>query len=35
MGLEPNIAGLLCYVLVRLTGVIFLVVENENGWSTK
>jgi uncharacterized membrane protein len=29
-GLEPNIAGLLCYVLGWITGIIFLVIEKEN-----
>ncbi len=29
-GLEPNIAGLLCYVLGWLTGIIFLVIEKDN-----
>ena len=30
MGLEPNLAGLLCYVLGWLTGIIFFVMEKEN-----
>ena len=30
MGLEPNVAGLLCYVLGWLTGIIFLIMEKEN-----
>ncbi len=30
MGLEENIAELLCYVLGWLTGIIFLVLEKEN-----
>jgi len=30
MGLEPNIAGLLCYVLGWITGIIFLIMEKEN-----
>ena len=30
MGLEPNVAGLLCYVLGWLTGIIFFVMEKEN-----
>ena len=30
MGLEENIAGLLCYVLGWLTGIVFLVLEKEN-----
>lgn len=29
-GLEENIAGLLCYVLGFITGIIFLVLEREN-----
>jgi uncharacterized membrane protein len=29
-GLEPNIAGLLCYVAGWITGIIFLVIEKEN-----
>ncbi len=29
-GLEANIAGLLCYVLGRITGIIFLLIEKEN-----
>ena len=29
-GLEPNLAGLLCYVLVWITGLIFLILEQEN-----
>jgi uncharacterized membrane protein len=30
MGLEENIAGLLCYVLGWITGIVFLVLEKEN-----
>ncbi len=30
MGLEENIAGLLCYVLGWVTGIVFLVLEREN-----
>ena len=30
MGLEPNIAGLLCYLLGWVTGLVFLVLEKEN-----
>jgi len=29
-GLEENIAGLLCYVLGWITGIVFLVLEKEN-----
>lgn len=29
-GLEPNIAGLLCYILGWITGIIFFLVESEN-----
>lgn len=29
-GLEPNIAGLLCYVLGWITGLIFILLEKEN-----
>lgn len=29
-GLEPNIAGLLCYVLGWITGIVFLILEKEN-----
>lgn len=29
-GLEQNVAGLLCYVLTWVTGIIFLLVEKEN-----
>jgi uncharacterized membrane protein len=30
MGLEPNLAGLLCYVGWWVTGIIFFVLEKEN-----
>jgi uncharacterized membrane protein len=30
MGLEENIAGLLCYVLGWITGIVFLVLEKES-----
>ena len=30
MNLEENIAGLLCYVLGWVTGIVFLVLEKEN-----
>jgi len=30
MGLEPNVAGLLCYVLGWVTGLIFFILEKEN-----
>jgi uncharacterized membrane protein len=29
-GLDPNIAGLLCYLLGIITGIVFLVIEKEN-----
>ncbi len=29
-GLEPNVAGLLCYILGWITGLIFLFMEKEN-----
>lgn len=29
-GLEPNIAGLLCYLLGFITGIVFIVIEKEN-----
>jgi uncharacterized membrane protein len=29
-GLEPKVAGLLCYVLGWITGIIFLVLEKDN-----
>ena len=30
MGIEPNLAGLLCYVLGWVTGLIFFILEKEN-----
>lgn len=30
LGIEENIAGLLCYVLGFITGIVFLVLEKEN-----
>lgn len=30
VGLQPNIAGLLCYVLGWVTGLIFIILEKEN-----
>jgi uncharacterized membrane protein len=29
-GLEQNVAGLLCYILGWVTGIIFLIIEKEN-----
>ena len=29
-GLQPNVAGLLCYVLGWITGIIFLLLEKDN-----
>ena len=29
-GMEPNLEGLLCYVLGWITGLIFLIIEKEN-----
>ncbi|HEY41277.1 MAG TPA: DUF4870 domain-containing protein [Dehalococcoidia bacterium] len=29
-GMEPNVAGLLCYVLGWVTGIIFFIMEKEN-----
>jgi uncharacterized membrane protein len=29
-GLQPNIAGLLCYVLGWVTGLVFILIEREN-----
>ena len=29
-GLQPNVAGLLCYVAGFVTGIIFLIIEKEN-----
>ncbi len=30
MGMEPNVAGLLCYLAWWLTGLIFFIIEKEN-----
>ncbi|MBL7156765.1 MAG: DUF4870 domain-containing protein [Candidatus Omnitrophica bacterium] len=30
IGIEPNIAGLLCYLLWFITGIIFFLIEKEN-----
>ena len=30
MGLDPNLAGLLCYVLGWVTGLVFFILEKEN-----
>ncbi|HEX7365331.1 MAG TPA: DUF4870 domain-containing protein [Dehalococcoidia bacterium] len=29
-GLEENVAGLLCYVLIWISGLVFLLIEKEN-----
>lgn len=29
-GLDPNLAGLLCYLVHFITGIVFLVIEKEN-----
>ena len=29
-GLQPNVAGLLCYLVGWITGIIFLIIEKEN-----
>jgi uncharacterized membrane protein len=29
-GMQPNVAGLLCYLLTWLTGIVFLIIEKEN-----
>ena len=29
-GLQPNLAGLLCYILGWITGIVFLILEKEN-----
>jgi uncharacterized membrane protein len=29
-GLQPNVAGLLCYVLGWVTGIVFLIIEKED-----
>ncbi len=31
-GLEPNVGGLLCYLLGWITGLIFVLLEKENGY---
>jgi len=31
-GLEPNVAGLLCYLLGWITGLIFILLEKQNGF---
>jgi len=31
-GLEPNIAGLLCYLGAWITGIVFLVIEQKNSF---
>ena len=31
-GLEPNVAGLLCYVFGFITGIIFLIVEKKSSF---
>jgi uncharacterized membrane protein len=31
-GLQPNIAGLLCYVVGWITGIIFLILEKDNNF---
>jgi uncharacterized membrane protein len=30
MGMDPNVAGLLCYLLGWLTGIVFFIMEKEN-----
>jgi len=32
MGIEENVAGVLCYVLGWITGIVFLILEKENRW---
>ena len=32
VGIAPNVAGLLCYVLGWVTGIIFLILEKKNKW---
>jgi len=32
VGMEPNVAGLLCYLGVWVTGIIFFVLEQKNNW---
>lgn len=29
-GIQPNVAGLLCYLLGFVTGIVFLIIEKEN-----
>jgi len=29
-GLQPNVAGLLCYLLTWVTGIVFLIIEKNN-----
>jgi uncharacterized membrane protein len=29
-GIQPNVAGLLCYLLGFITGIVFLIIEKEN-----
>ena len=29
-GMQPNVAGLLCYLLGFVTGIVFLIIEKEN-----
>jgi uncharacterized membrane protein len=29
-GIQPNIAGLLCYLLTWVTGIVFLIIEKQN-----
>lgn len=31
--LKPNVAGLLCYVGIWVTGIIFLIIEKKISWS--
>ncbi|MFC1909399.1 DUF4870 domain-containing protein [Chloroflexota bacterium] len=31
-GLPENVAGLLCYVLWWVSGIVFLIIESENKW---
>ena len=33
-GLQPNIAGLLCYLAGWITGIIFVVIEQKSLWCT-
>ncbi len=32
VGMEPNVAGLLCYVGAWITGIIFFILEQKNNW---